>query len=352
MQKLPFAGRLVIVLTLLVLGTGLFKILQDKGIFPEHFFSPSPATTLPSKPKPVQPEAKSEEKIIPKVVSQPEEKKETRPEIPVNTPSFNYVPTAPVNGTLKGVVELGASGFNSFIVRVDSSKRWKLEKAEFGNSLILENMASEEAIRTGLKRYVDNMRKSGVNGKDIHFVVSSGASKNQNLKKIINSMTALHYFVNTVSPQQEGSYALLCVLPETYIGNAFVTDIGSSSTKISWKANGKVTALETQGSKYYQNHTDDKKVYDEVAGKAKQVPASHTKTCFILGGVPFDLAKQVRKGKERYTVLKAADEYNLKDIKESAGRNIYKAVADATGCQQFVFDWDANFTIGYLLTRP
>ena len=33
---------------------------------------------------------------------------------------FAYTPPAPVNGKLKGVVELGATGFNSFIIRVDA----------------------------------------------------------------------------------------------------------------------------------------------------------------------------------------------------------------------------------------
>jgi hypothetical protein len=32
--------------------------------------------------------------------------------------------------------------------------------------------------------------------------------------------------------------------------------------------------------------------------------------------------------------------------------NIYKAIKDATGTDQFVFDWDANFTIGFLLDLP
>ena len=32
-----------------------------------------------------------------------------------------------------------------------------------------------------------------------------------------------------------------------------------------------------------------------------------------------------------------------------AGLNIYKAILDATGVKQVVFDWDANFTIGFLL---
>ncbi|HEY9702052.1 MAG TPA: hypothetical protein V6C58_06380, partial [Allocoleopsis sp.] len=47
-------------------------------------------------------------------------------------PTFNYKPTPPLNGKLKGVVELGASGFNSFIINIDAQKDWKLEKAEYG----------------------------------------------------------------------------------------------------------------------------------------------------------------------------------------------------------------------------
>lgn len=85
--------------------------------------------------------------------------------------------------------------------------------------------------------------------------------------------------------------------------------------------------------------------------KASQVPAGLRKTCFIIGGIPFELAKQTRKGDERYTVLNAADAYKLDNAKSKAGQNIYRAVQEATGCQQFVFDWDANFTIGFLLSK-
>ena len=90
-------------------------------------------------------------------------------------------------------------------------------------------------------------------------------------------------------------------------------------------------------------------MYEEVGALAKQVPTSKRDICFIIGGVPYDLAKEVRNGKERYTVLKAAEAYKLDKAKSKAGGNIYKAIADATGCKTFVFDWDANFTIGFLL---
>lgn len=265
-------------------------------------------------------------------------------------PAFTYSAPEPVNGKLKGVVELGASGFNSFIVRIDDQKRWKLEKADFGNSLVLENMATDQDVREGLKKYIGNMLDFGVGGRDIQFVVSSGAIKAENTQKIIRALKSLNYVVNTVTPEQEGRLALRSVLPSDFDQNAFVVDIGSGNTKISWRNGGSVQALETYGSKYFQNGIDDAQVAQEVAAKAKQIPAGQRKTAFIIGGIPFELAKQVRNGKERYTVLKAPADYTGENAKQKAGLVIYKAIADATGCQQFVFDWDANFTIGYLLT--
>lgn len=265
-------------------------------------------------------------------------------------PAFTYTAPEPVNGKLKGVVELGASGFNSFIVRIDDQKRWKLEKAEFGNSLVTENMATDLDVREGLKKYIGNMLDFGVGGRDIQFVISSGAAKAEVTQKIVRALKSLNYVVNTVTAEQEGRLALRAVLPSDFDNNAFVVDIGSGNTKISWRTGGSVQALEAYGSKYFQNGIDDAKVAEDVAAKAKQIPAANRKTAFIIGGIPFELAKQVRNGKERYTVLKAPADYKGENAKQKAGLVIYKAFADATGCQQFVFDWDANFTIGYLLT--
>ena len=110
--------------------------------------------------------------------------------------------------------------------------------------------------------------------------------------------------------------------------------------------------MEAFGAKYFEKGTADATVATEVKQKATQVPADLRGTCFIIGGVPFEMAKKVRKGKERYTVLNAPSAYQFDNAKSKAGLNIYKSIADATGCKQFVFDWDANFTIGYLLTLP
>ncbi len=267
-------------------------------------------------------------------------------------PAFAYEAPAPVGGHLKGVVELGASGFNSFIVRLDGQKNWKLEKAEFGNSLVMENMASDADVRQGLKAYIGKMLDYGVGGRDIHFVVSSGALKASGTQKIVQALKSLHYVVNTVTPEREGVLGLRAVLPAAYAGKAFVVDMGSSNTKISWLAGGQPKSVETYGAKYFEQSTTDDVVANDVKAKAQRVPAGLHATCFIIGGIPFELAKKVRQGKERFTVLDAPSAYQLDNAKGKAGVNIYRAVAEATGCQQFVFDWDANFTIGYLLTLP
>lgn len=260
---------------------------------------------------------------------------------------FTYTAPAPVGGKLKGVVEVGATGFNSFIVTMDNAKNWKLEKAEFGVSLVKEGLATDDDIKSGLKRYIADMVSYGVGARDIHFVVSSGAQKESIMPKIESALKSIGYVVNVVTPDQEAKYGLKATLPPSFYGRGFVVDIGSGNTKISWNPNG---AQEGPGAKYYQNNIPASSVYQEVKSKASMVPANLRQTCFIIGGVPYELAKQSRAGKERYTLLKSPADYKPDGAKQEAGLNIYSAVADATGCKQFVFDWDANFTIGFLLS--
>lgn len=344
MQRLTPLGKLFIVLLILAGLYGGYRLLQNQGIIGK---ANEPAQTDASGGSYRDSSATASPSTQPTAESQP-----TSTEVSTGARSFSYTPPAPTNGKLKGVVELGASGFNSFIVKIDPQKNWQLEKSEFGNSLVLENMATDDDIRAGLKKYIGGMLDFGVAGKDIHFVVSSGAAKAENTQKISNALKQLKYYVNQVTPEQEGTLGLKTVLPDEYKTRAFVVDIGSGNTKISWSDGGEIKALETIGAKYYQNNVDDQKVYQEVKAKASQIPEANRKTCFIIGGVPFELAKSIRKGKERYTVLNAPAAYKLDNAKSKAGLNIYKAIADGTGCQQFVFDWDANFTIGFLLGLP
>ena len=263
--------------------------------------------------------------------------------------AFAYTPAEPVDGKLKGVVEMGAAGFNSFIIRIDKDKNWKLEKADYGASLVYEGMASDDDIRQGLKKYISDMLAFGVSPREIHFVISSGAKKVDITSKITATLKNMKYVVNEVTPEQEGKLALRAVMPQSYESKAFVVDIGSGNTKISWVEGNGLSAIEAPGAKYFQKGISDQQVAAEVEEKAKQIPADLRKTAFIIGGVPFELAKQTRVGKERFTTLKAPADYKAEGEKQKAGLNIYRSLADATGCNQFVFDWNANFTIGFLL---
>ncbi len=266
--------------------------------------------------------------------------------------SFDYTPEKPVNGILRGVVEVGASGFNSFVINMDKEKRWEIVSKDFGESLAYEGLISTDDIRAGLKKYLVGMFQKGVGKNNMHFVISSGAQKEPKTILIANELKKIGYVVNTVTADQEAKFGLRATVPPSFVESSFLTDIGSGNTKLSWNEGGSLKSVETAGAKYYEQGKSDDAIYSEVKDKVAKVPESKRNVCFIIGGVPFTLAKQVRKGDERYTVLNPPDSYKASDKKMGAGLNIYKAIADATKTDTFVFDWDANFTIGFLLTLP
>lgn len=267
-----------------------------------------------------------------------------------NDRTFNYTPEEPENGQLRGVVEVGATGFNSFVINMDDQKRWKIVSKDFGESLAYEGLATTEDIRLGLKKYLASMFDKGVSNRNMHFVISSGAQKEPKTATISNELKKMGYVVNNVTPDQEAKFAFRATVPPSFADNSFMVDIGSGNTKVSWMEGETIRALELPGAKYYEKGSSDEDVYSQVKAGINKVPEGKRNVCFIIGGVPFTLANQHRKGEERYTVLKEPGSYSAKDKKMGAGLNIYKAIADASKTDTFVFDWDANFTIGFLLS--
>ena len=263
---------------------------------------------------------------------------------------FNYTPEKPQNATLRGVVELGATGFNSFVINMDNQKRWEIVSKDFGESLAYEGLATTEDIRAGLKKYIAGMFDKGVAKNNIHFVISSGAQKEPKTTIISNELKKMGYIVNNVNPDQEAKLGLKSTIPPPFIDNSFMVDIGSGNTKVSWDENGSLKTIELPGAKYYEKGTSDEEVYNTIKTQLGKIPEGKRNVGFIIGGVPFTLAKQHRKGEERYTVLKAPAAYKVADKKMGSGLNIYKGLVDATQTDTFVFDWDANFTIGFLLS--
>ena len=185
----------------------------------------------------------------------------------------------------------------------------------------------------------------------MHFVISSGAQKVPTTQTIANELKKIGYVVNTVTADQEAKFGLKATVPPSYQDNSFLVDIGSGNTKISWNLGESLKAMEGPGSKYYEQGKSDEAIYNEMKELVGKIPQDKRNVCFMIGGVPFALAKQNRKGDERYTVLNPPETYKAgADKKTASGINIYKAIADGTKCDTFVFDWDANFTIGFLLS--
>lgn len=268
-----------------------------------------------------------------------------------STPSTTVKTEAPINGTYKGVIEVGASGFNAFVANIDKDKNWELVTKEFGASLAYEGFANTSDVYEQMKKYITIITDKGVAGRNIHFVISSGALKNPKTDLIAKAITEKGFVVNKVTAEQEGKYALKALLPKNYRDNSFTVDIGSGNTKVSWYSNGNITSVEGYGAKYYQDGRKDPEVYESIKQLIQKVPQSNRQNVFIIGGVPFKLAKETRNGDERFTFLKNPDEYSAgDDVKVKSGLNIYRAIYENAGTTNVIFDWDANFTIGFLLT--
>jgi hypothetical protein len=265
--------------------------------------------------------------------------------------SIQIVTDVPINGTYKGVVEVGASGFNSFIINMDKDKNWEIVSKEFGESLAYEGFATVNDVEKGLKTYLTTMFNKGVAGRNVHFVISSGALKNPKTELIAKAIEHMGYVVNRITPTQEAKFALKAALPKSYVQNSYVVDIGSGNTKISWYEGSTIKTVECSGAKYYQDNKTDQYVYNEIAAAVSKIPNHKTSQCFIIGGVPYQLAKQVRTDKERFTLLNPPDHYSAgDDVKLKSGLNIYRAIQETSKTNTFIFDWDCNFTVGFLLT--
>jgi hypothetical protein len=213
----------------------------------------------------------------------------------ISDTTFVYKHDEPESGQLHGIVELGTSGFNSFVVNMDSQNRWKLVAREFGESLVYEGMATTEDIRLGLKKYMANMFNSGVSSLNMHFVVSSGALKQQKTIAILNELQKMGYRVNKVTPEQEARFIYKATVPPPYVANSFMLDIGSGNTKVSWDEGGALQTLELPGSRYFERGLSDEMVYATVKNSIGKVPAAKRQICFVTGGVPATLARQHRE---------------------------------------------------------
>lgn len=275
---------------------------------------------------------------------------------PVVETSFDFTPEKPINGSLKAVVELGASGFNSFVINIDKEKRWELIKPRFGQSSIVEEGATVEDTRAKLKEYIQMLLDDQVPGNNIYFVVSSGAAKEPIVEQIANVLRSEKYYVNVVTPEEEALYAYYATVPKSFRESAYVVDMGSGNTKIAYMENGKISTLETYGAKYSKKGIDNETVHNEVSLLAERIPTSLTQYCFIIGGVPYQLAQFTNGGntdKQYISLSNKAGDYAAFALQEGekveCGLNIYQSIMETTKTKSVVFDSKSNFTIGFLV---
>lgn len=273
------------------------------------------------------------------------------------TPVFKHALQKPFNGKLMGVVELGAAGFNSFIINVDEHMNWELKNRAYGVSLIVEGMTNTQLVNQKLRDYVQQINTFGVAKEDIYFVVSSGAAKEEITQIISKELKSIGYDVNIVTATQEGSYALKAVLPEKFNNTSFLVDLGSGNTKIGYYDKDETPIIiETHGAKYYQKGTEDLKVFTDVKKIIASIPTQKRNRCFIIGGVPSQLASLINKEEKKYTSLNNFSEViSILSInggkKTKSGLNIYKAIEGDSEVKEIINVLDGNFTIGFLLNK-
>lgn len=266
--------------------------------------------------------------------------------------SFNHYAPLPVNGKHKGVIVMGCSGFDAFVIEVDKNRNWKQKEALFGKSLMMENQMTYEMLEEKMVIYMEKMANYAIDKSDIYLVMSSVISTNEDRKNLLTK-TANQFGITarTVDYSDEARFAFMAMMPDEYKDKAFVIDLGSGNTKISWEENGVIKTRETYGSKYKQENHNHETIFKAVSEIASSIPDDLAKNCFLIGGAPYELANKNKEYTDRYTVLEPLENYQPTDEKVIGGINILQAVVLTKKTRNFIFDWESNFGIGFVLNQ-
>ncbi|MFK7953015.1 MAG: hypothetical protein AB8B73_09230 [Ekhidna sp.] len=261
---------------------------------------------------------------------------------------FDYKPEKPSNGKLYATIEIGSSGLNYFIVNMDAQNRWELIKSGFGESALIDGEVDTDAIFLKIESYKRSIIKAGVSKNNIYVIASSSAIELRKIQEIKSRLSISGIKLRRINAMQEGYYDLIATIPKEFIEESFLVDIGSGSTKITWISSVDTTSLETLGSKYYLNEIQDTTVFRTVRDILIRIPETNRNLCFLLGGIPYEFAAATNKKKGRYTLLEAPSKYSPSTLKGKSGKIIYDAI-HLNPTFSYIFDWDANFSIGYLM---
>jgi len=279
---------------------------------------------------------------------------------------FDYTPNLPSeDGKIKAVVVIGASGFDGFIIKIDKDKNWESKKAYWGKeSEIWDGNASSKEIMKGFRNFLRTIAKDGkeFGAKNldtrVQLIVSSGASKaNTTTSKIVKALLKNKWTPTRISAQEEAEYGFIVSVPKEYRDDSFFVDIGSGNTKIAWMEDDKLKTAEGPGAKAYKIPKSKEEVYDDIKNLFENVPEDLRERAFIIGGVPYKLAKKVKNDDEEYSTLLRPCQYDIQDFKEKNrvkmeyGLKIYEGIKDGTETELYIFPWHSNFGIGFLINQ-
>lgn len=250
----------------------------------------------------------------------------------------------PVDGSLKAVVECGAEGLNAFIINLDSQGRWEKVKYRWGTSFVIDDFNSKTEILAAIKEYILWFINYGVNGSDIHFVISSGALKTDNGRELSQAISSAGYFVNEVQANEEGKYAFLSSVPRLYRNNSASEDIGSGNCKTTTEDQ----SCESPGAKFHKLNINPTVAIKQLSNCTRLLVGKDK--VFIIGGFPYNMYK-VHNVDERYVQLKKPSFYKqLADegVKNQNGLLLYQTLWDNFD-GEIIFDSHANMAIGFLI---
>ncbi len=262
---------------------------------------------------------------------------------------FDYQPRQPINGQLYATIELGALGLNYFIAEIDNENRWVLTESSFGRSNIIYGVNSSNEIFEKILEYRSEILSKGVTASNIHILASSSAIKSKIIEELKVRLNAKGLTVNYIDAEAEGNYALAATIPQEFITESFLVDIGSGNTKLSWVENNDTLSIDIHGSKYFLSDVHDTTVFREVRDALLEIPEKNRNLCFMLGGMIYEFEKdKVENSDTRYFVLKSPSQYPTNNEKLKAANIIYNALY-LEPTFSYIFDSQSTFSIGYLL---
>ncbi len=262
---------------------------------------------------------------------------------------FDYQPRQPENGELYAAIELGSLGLNYFIAEIDEENRWSLKSSSYARSNIIYGVNTPTEILNKILEFRDEILKNNVREDRIHILASSSAIQSDIIDKLKIDLKEYNLSIEYINAEDEGYYALTATIPQEFVNESFLVDVGSGNTKLSWIEENDTLSIDIHGSKYFLSDVHDTTVFREVRDAILEIPEKNRNLCFMLGGMIYEFEKEkVDQSNKRYFVLKSPGDYPTNNEKLKAANVIYNALY-LEPTYSYIFDSQSTFSIGYLL---